>query len=239
MAWARGVKQHIVRIALGLAVLALFLGHAGKFYQLEVVTRLDHLLYGTRLRLTAPGTVGDRIVILDIDERSLATPELGRWPWGRDVVAGIVRKLFDKYGAALVAFDVVNDEPVSRIEGLTKQYGAAIIAGQATKEAVGGVVFGELDRVRVKGKDEPVAIFEAMCRDGEVAKERLEELKLRGEALQLYRTRNWDQAELILFNLQRLYPGAQLYSLYADRVARYRQDPPGAGWVGVSAFEAK
>jgi adenylate cyclase len=111
------VKQHIVRIALGLAILAVFLGHAGKFYSLGIVTRLDHVLYDTRLRLTAPGTVDDRIVILDIDERSLATPELGRWPWSRDVTAALVGKLFDKYGAALVAFDVVNGEP-DRSSGL-------------------------------------------------------------------------------------------------------------------------
>ena len=30
-----------------------------------------------------PGKVDDRIVILDIDEKSLAVPELGRWPWSR------------------------------------------------------------------------------------------------------------------------------------------------------------
>jgi adenylate cyclase len=127
----------------------------------------------------------------------------------------------------------------SRIEGLTKQYGAAIIVGQSTKEAVQGIVFRELDRVRVKGKDEPVAIFEPIGRENEVGKERVEELKLWGQALKLYRTGNWDQAELILFNLQRLYPGAPLYSLYADRVARYRRESPGAGWDGVTAFETK
>jgi adenylate cyclase len=88
------VRQHVVRIALGLVVVALFVGYAAKFYRVDVGTRFDHLLYDTRLRLTAPGGIDDRIVILDIDERSLATPELGRWPWGRDVQAGLVRKLF-------------------------------------------------------------------------------------------------------------------------------------------------
>ena len=104
------MRQHVVRIALGLVVVALFVGYAAKFYRVDFVTRFDHLLYDTRLRLTAPGGIDDRIVILDIDERSLATPELGRWPWGRDVQAGLVRKLVEKYGVALVAFDVVNGE---------------------------------------------------------------------------------------------------------------------------------
>ena len=83
-------------------------------------------------------------------------------------------------------------------------------------------MFRELNRVRVKGKDEPGAIFEPIGRENEVGKECVEELKLWDQSLQQYRARNWEQAELILFNLQGLYPGAQLYSLYADGVARYR-----------------
>jgi adenylate cyclase len=105
------VKRHLARILLGLAVLAVFLGHAGKFYRIGLVDRLDNILYDTRLRLTMPGGVDERIVILDIDEKSLATPELGRWPWGRDKTSALVEKLFDKYGVALVGFDVVNAEP--------------------------------------------------------------------------------------------------------------------------------
>jgi adenylate cyclase len=98
-------------VVLGLAVLALFAGHAAKLYQLDLVTRLDHIVYDTRLRFTMPGGVDDRIVILDIDEKSLAAPELGRWPWGRDKVAALVDKLFDKYRIAALGFDVVNAEP--------------------------------------------------------------------------------------------------------------------------------
>jgi len=105
------VKQHLVRVVLGLVVLAVFLGHAAKIYQIGLVTRLDHIIYDARLRLTMPGGVDERIVILDIDEKSLATPELGRWPWGRDKVATLVDKLFDKYGVVALGFDVVNAEP--------------------------------------------------------------------------------------------------------------------------------
>ena len=99
------MKQHIVRIAIGLAALLLFVGHAAKFYQISLVSQLDSIIYDTRLRLTMPDSVDTRIVILDIDEKSLA--EVGRWPWGRDRVSELIKKLFDKYGLVMVGFDVV------------------------------------------------------------------------------------------------------------------------------------
>jgi len=105
------VKQHIVRIALGLVVVLLFVGHAGKFYNIGLITRLDNIIYDTRLALTMPGGVDPRVVILDIDERSLDKDVLGRWPWRRDKIAALLKKLFDEYGVVIIGFDVVFAEP--------------------------------------------------------------------------------------------------------------------------------
>src|SRR6266700_1399952 len=105
------LKQHIVRIALGLLVALVLVGHAAKLYQVGVITQLDNIIYDYRLRLTMPATVDDRIVILDIDERSIDPRALGRWPWGRDKIAALLQKLFDKYGVVIVGFDVVFAEP--------------------------------------------------------------------------------------------------------------------------------
>ena len=104
------MKQHIVRITIGLAITLLFIGHAAEFYptgdgKLRLVTQLDNIVYDTRLRMTMPRGVDERIVILDIDERSLG--EIGRWPWSRNVMAELVDKLFTRYGVTLVGFDVV------------------------------------------------------------------------------------------------------------------------------------
>lgn len=101
------MKQHIVRIALGLLVVLAFLGHAARLYQIGFINQVDNIIYDARLRFTMPGTVDERVVILDIDEKSLAIPELGRWPWGRDRIAQLVEKLFDKYGVVIIGFDVV------------------------------------------------------------------------------------------------------------------------------------
>lgn len=105
------MKRHIVRIALGLAVMLVFVGHVAEFYNIGLITRLDNIIYDTRLALTMPGGVDPRVVILDIDERSLDKNALGRWPWRRDKLAALLTKLFDKYGIVIAGFDVVFAEP--------------------------------------------------------------------------------------------------------------------------------
>ena len=127
----------------------------------------------------------------------------------------------------------------SRLEGITKQYGVGIIVGETTRELVKDAVFRELDRVCVKGKDAPVAIYEPLGFTGELAKESLEALKLWQQALRYYRAQDWDQADVQLYNLSRLEPACYLYRMYAKRIAHYRQSPPGEGWDGVATFETK
>ena len=99
------MKQHIVRILIGLAITFFFIGHAARFYQIGFINQLDNIIYDTRLRLTMPRKGDERVVILDIDEKSLG--EIGRWPWSRNVMARLMDKLFDQYRVAIVGFDVV------------------------------------------------------------------------------------------------------------------------------------
>jgi Predicted transmembrane sensor domain len=117
------LKQYIVRYALGFVVLLVLLGHAARFYELGFINRLDAIIYDTKVRLTMPKGMDDRVVILDIDEKSLG--EIGRWPWGRDRVSQLVKKLFDQHGVTILGFDVVFAEPddssgLKVLEGLSK-----------------------------------------------------------------------------------------------------------------------
>ena len=54
----------------------MMMGHATRLQPLEMVSRLDAILYDMRLRMTMPETRDEQVVILDIDEKSLA--EIGR-----------------------------------------------------------------------------------------------------------------------------------------------------------------
>jgi adenylate cyclase len=127
----------------------------------------------------------------------------------------------------------------SRLEGITKQYGVGIIVGEGTHDLVkDDFAFRELDLVKVKGKDKPVAIYEPLGPKGAVAKELLEENRLWGEALQAYRAQDWDKADVALLNLSRQSPH-KLYEVYQERIAHYRKEAPGADWDGSWKFDTK
>jgi len=98
-------------IRLGLSAIAIlpFLTHALGVYPIEFLTRVENYLYDVRVRLTLADDVDPRVVIVDIDEVSMAAE--GRWPWRRDKLAALVNTLFDDYGVRVVGFDVIFPEP--------------------------------------------------------------------------------------------------------------------------------
>ena len=100
-----GFRLRLLRQALGLSLLALMLAHAIHVAPIDFVDRLDAIIYDARLRLTMPGGIDERIVIVDIDQSSLAT--VGRWPWSRDRLAELVSKVFESYGATLLGLDMI------------------------------------------------------------------------------------------------------------------------------------
>ena len=96
-------------MAAGLAVVLAFLVNEAEWYQYRFVQQLELWAYDTRLRLFMPNTLDPRVVILDIDEKSLNAE--GRWPWSRNKLALMVSLLFDKYKVKVVGFDVAFPEP--------------------------------------------------------------------------------------------------------------------------------
>lgn len=99
------MKRHRYQISAGLLILMCVLLHALNIITLPFTENLELWSYDLRLRATMPGGVDNRIVIVDIDEKSLA--EQGRWPWNRKKIAGLVESLMHRYQVTAVGFDVV------------------------------------------------------------------------------------------------------------------------------------
>jgi adenylate cyclase len=99
------LRKYWPQILLGTALLLLALLHVAGSPSLPTLSQIDVYLYDVRLRLGVQGGVDQRIAIVDIDEKSLAT--LGRWPWRRDHLAKLVDQLFDHYHIKALGFDVV------------------------------------------------------------------------------------------------------------------------------------
>ena len=133
-----------------------------------------------------------------------------------------------------IAYTVMGDTVNlgSRLEGLTKQYGVDIIVGDRTAELVPDFVFRELDLVRVKGKTEPVAIFEPFGPATDVDDASNEELRSYSDALAAYRQQDWVYAARQFENLKQRTEHV-LYNVYLDRIARFREEPPPEDWDGV------
>ncbi|MBC8022872.1 MAG: CHASE2 domain-containing protein, partial [Burkholderiales bacterium] len=97
-----------VRILAGLTIVFGFLVNEWEIYQYRFIQQMELWAYDTRLRLFLPRTLDPRIVILDIDEKSLNAE--GRWPWSRNKVAEMVRQLFERYKVRVVGFDIAFPE---------------------------------------------------------------------------------------------------------------------------------
>jgi adenylate cyclase len=102
-------SHRYIRVIISLILTALFLFQSAGWLSMPFLSRLENLTYDVRLLATLKGGIDHRVVIVDLDERSLT--EEGRWPWGRDKLARLVNTLFDHYYIRTLGFDMVFAEP--------------------------------------------------------------------------------------------------------------------------------
>ena len=133
-----------------------------------------------------------------------------------------------------MAYTVLGDNVnlTSRLEALTKQYGVTCMVSEDIVKKEQENYFREIDRVRVKGKENPVSIFELM--DEGMDKELLEkELNLNAKALQAYRNLDWSGATQLYRELSLLTTQPVKYEIFLDRIEFFKLTPPKADWEGV------
>ncbi len=124
----------------------------------------------------------------------------------------------------------------SRLEGLTKYYGVELVVSEGLVAQVPDHPFRLLDRVRVKGKQEAVAIYEPLVAGDSCA---LELLDIHQRAMDCYQQQAWDEAERLFCELENSALGPHPYPLYRQRIRTFQQQPPGGDWDGVHTLESK
>jgi adenylate cyclase len=127
----------------------------------------------------------------------------------------------------------------SRLESITKQYGVAIIVSEFTKAAVPDYLYRELDKIRVKGKDEPVTIYEPLGPADSIDQTTKDQLKQYDAAVALYAAQKWDEAESAFNKLLEVDDRYLYREVYLHRIAEFREEPPGENWDGVYTWKTK
>jgi adenylate cyclase len=142
--------------------------------------------------------------------------------------------------AQRVAYSALGDTVnlASRLESLTRSYGVHIIVGQDTAAQTPEMALLEIDRVQVKGRAQPLAIFTLLGATRDAAFEKLAEAHAR--FLTAYRSKDWATAGRELAAGRTLAPDlGELHDLFERRIADYLRQPPPAEWDGVFVAVSK
>jgi len=126
----------------------------------------------------------------------------------------------------------------SRLEGLNKTYGSHIIISEFTlKQAQQQYITRELDKVRVKGKNKGIVIYEVLA-TGQAEGELKQQLEDHNSALSHYYQGEFLLAGAAFDSLLRQYGDIKLYQLYSNRCRTYIDQPPDS-FDGIYTFTTK
>ena len=180
-----------------------------------------------RFRQELPDLMGLRKNVPDINLRiGLATGEV--------IVGNIGSDTARNY---TVMGDVVN--LASRLESASKVYGTRILISEETRRLADRVVeTREIDRLAVKGKTEPVGIYELLAESGKLAPEWTNRRTRFEAALEAYRKQDWPAAEAIFKELSEKFADAPSRA-FLERITMLKQHSPGPGWDGVWRMASK
>lgn len=128
----------------------------------------------------------------------------------------------------------------SRLEGINKEYGTHIIIGPETAKLVrDGFFLRELDSVAVKGKKEPVVIFELIGRPEQVDAATRSLVKRFEEALAMYRAGRFAEAFEAWRALSMEHPEDGPTKTFSKRARELMEEPPEGQWNGVFVAKSK
>jgi adenylate cyclase len=129
----------------------------------------------------------------------------------------------------------------ARLESACKQYGARILLSELTQAKLKGVYrLREVDKVIVKGKTKPAAVFECLdYHEGDSFPNLMETVGAFTEGLARYREADFERASDWFRKALDANPGDKVSSLYLDRCRLLLESPPPADWDVVWVMSEK
>jgi len=129
----------------------------------------------------------------------------------------------------------------SRLESVTKEYGCDIIVSEYTYQLCRDRIWvRELDKIRVKGKNIAVSIYELLGDRSQPLDAVMQEfLELYRQGREAYMARDFDRALTDFLSAHQLRPTDQVVNLYLERVRYYLENPPSPDWDGVHVMKNK
>lgn len=129
----------------------------------------------------------------------------------------------------------------SRLEGANKLYDTNILIGEGTYQmAKDDILARLLDLIRVKGKRQPVKVYELIALKGDTINVRIREmLNHYQKGFQYYLSRNWDWAINQFRQALQIHPADGPSRLYLLRCQEFLQHPPPEDWDGVFTLKTK
>lgn len=128
----------------------------------------------------------------------------------------------------------------ARIEGLTKFYGVNLVIGEQTYAQVSDFYCcRKLDRVRVKGKQQGITVYQPLCRIEEAGKTLINIVERHHNALELFWDQQWDKANKLFQQLEEADSDTKIYGLYLRRIKKLKSANLSRTWDGVYDRTAK
>lgn len=134
-----------------------------------------------------------------------------------------------------VMSDAVN--VASRLEGANKYFGTSIMASEMTVALTGATfAWRELDAIRVKGRSDPVKIYEPLAETGQQTAEQSANAAAYAEGLARWRAQDFVGAAKYFSRVAEVDPPS---ALFCKRAKEFVDNPPPQEWVAVNTLEGK
>jgi len=126
----------------------------------------------------------------------------------------------------------------SRLEGVNKQYGTTTLISESTHSVVKDhFATRKLDRIKVKGRDAPITIFELLAEKATTAQKST--IKHFESGLEKYWKQDWDGAIEEFRKALRVTPHDEPSRIFIERCEAFKRQPPGENWDGVLVMKTK